>query len=123
MKKKMGFVTNSSSASFVLTILSFYDDCESFKSYMKNLITTEYLDNIKCLMTDEQYKYEHQRLMVITDVIKHTGPNTFELSDFTAMLNDVTEDLPKWIIHILVLKALGYVYPFIKEVTLRVEED
>lgn len=123
MKKKEGFVTNSSSASFIVTIFSSYDDLTYFKEYMKGFITQQYLENVKYMMTDEEFKHESMRLTTIIETIRHIGPNTFEIADFTTMLNDVSEDLPKWIIRVLISKALGETYPFIKEVTLRVDED
>ena len=123
MKKKEGFVTNSSSASFIVTIFSSYYDLTYFKEYMKGFITQQYLENVKYMMTDEEFKHESMRLTTIIETIRHIGPNTFKIADFTTMLNDVSEDLPKWIIRVLISKALGETYPFIKEVTLRVDED
>ncbi len=120
MKVKKSFITNSSSANFIITIFSSYDDLDSFKRYMTEFIK-QLIENSNFSMTHNEVSYEMEKLDDIIKNVKHIGPNIFEIIEFTPMLNYVLDDLPKWVLGMLVLKALGETYPFIKEVTIRVE--
>lgn len=123
MKIKKSFITNSSSASFIINIYSdIYNDLDNFKEFFKYCLNDNYLISLEYRYKKEELTWIKDHIDDIIGSIKRVGPYHFEVEDFTAMLNDVIEDLPKWLTSLLILKAQGKLFPEIKEITFRVEE-
>lgn len=79
MKIKSDFVTNSSSASFMLYLTTPDTDINNFKTRLKNV-----MDEISYHIPTEEMN------------IKKIGNNVFMVHTFTCMYNNV-EDIPEWV--------------------------
>lgn len=159
MKTREDFVTNSSSASFIMYIESTVNNIDDFKNDMFKFITDyikEYWwkfkiqdDNVKRMYeklieeakTDEQKIYYKDSLFEFDNkedapsretLLKNTinatasqiSTNVFSVEDFTSMLNDLTEDLPHWMQHLIMLYITGESGKYgIKSVKLKVVDD
>ena len=173
MKIKTDFVTNSSSASFILFVETsgyitleefqvnwqkyldhyyneyFYKLDEQIKSYKKclknnwrekNSIERKKAEGTELQLSEKLFSCLHEDAedpKTITDEeikrrvigavnIKQIAPNVYSVSEWTSMFNGITEDVPGWMIHLIVLCNMGSsnLYDFgIKNVKLEINED
>lgn len=111
MKIKGDFVTNSSSANFILFIESTVDNLDDFQKSWDQYI--EDLSKINILVSEK---------MNIREVNKHV----YQIESSTFMLNCLLTDVPKWMRYLIILhniksrKLLEYGF---KDVRLYVETD
>lgn len=111
MKIKGDFVTNSSSANFILFIKSTADNLDDFQKSWN-----QYIEDISKI---NMWVYEK---MNISKVNKHI----YQIENSTSMLNCLFTDLPKWMTYLIILhniksrKLLEYGF---KDVRLYVETD
>lgn len=112
MKCKLSFVTNSSSASFILTVRRNVSSSEFI----------EFMDEFKKKYTDA---FNHQSAK-ITDMnnvtVKFLRGKSVEISYWTSMLNDIVDDSPHFMKY-LILKFLMNEIPEIEELTFHTTED
>jgi len=95
MKIRVSNVTNSSSASFFLTVETVYSDMAEFKKGWEKFI-------LECLDNEFSEKNENYIVRETQNIgIKHIGQNIFRLDSHTSMLNDIVSDLPKPFLRIL----------------------
>jgi len=97
MKIKNDFVTNSSSASFILTLkpaekMDFAEFSTKFGEFIQKMIEWN------------PREFENMRFWDGSHIIQ-TAPDKFELIDWTSMYNDLY-DIPRYMRHILLLKAI-----------------
>jgi adenylate kinase family enzyme len=173
MKKKFDFITNSSSASFILYVKSTTNDLEEFKILFERYLDhffdenfyrisekiTKYkeataelkksreeleekikindatkqeisLYNMFYKNQEEKELSEREIKKVVTQsnnvLIDKLLKNTFEITYWTSMLNDVLEDCPDWMIKIILENNIDpkkLIQFGIKEVRLKVEDD
>lgn len=92
MKIRQGFVSNSSSGSFVLVwkLPSEYDDVAKF---ICDIFSVNYDSEKHILKTEFRKDYCNDEDLAIKaiDRTKHLGGDTYETSAFTGMLNDVSD--------------------------------
>lgn len=145
MKTRNSYVTNSSSASFILTVKSGVEDLYEFKrvmdDYLKHNVVMvdkycppeEYKNkSILQVITENDNKEEKldlntfwKRLPVTSDdiCIVHKYNNIFELTAMTAMFNDYN-DIPTWMKNLMVdfLRGITRKYE-IEILNLEIDED
>src|SRR6056297_2507054 len=104
MKIRNGFVSNSSSASFVITINTSLDDSE-IENYIRQ--SDEWVDkwweggeyqslNISAIMNSNEHKEETKyREPVKDEIFSRENENTIKINLYTLMFNDWT-DVPAW---------------------------
>jgi hypothetical protein len=127
MKKKMSFVTNSSSASFILHITSAARSLDQFKEIMKLFLSRHYAEK----------QFDYQRIYNVKDyevwsneqielrllgTIKEVG-NIYKIYQWVGMFNDATENIPDWMNRLIIEQCMGKYIPGIEKVTLTIEED
>lgn len=94
MKIKQEFITNSSSVSYILTL------------YTKKPYTLEeFKANMNAFLEKMKGQYTDLRAWDASDV-KEIGPNAFEISQWVAMHNYVS-DIPKWMQHFIIADYIG----------------
>ena len=100
MKIRNGFVSNSSSSSFIIqwkcNLLKENEGVEMALAYLFELRGTEYPDEIKEKITEMLVSYESHLKPTIEAVIKCTQPigksgDMFETNFYTSMRNDITD--------------------------------
>ncbi len=117
MKIKLDFITNSSSASFILYIQSDLTDIECFKIYIKRLMD-------RFIIEEEVSDYDKNRINKAIENIEQLTPNTYSMSDFTSMLNSIIDDMPRYMIWLILENmAHGLLKYGIRNITLKLEED
>lgn len=112
MKIKIGFVTNSSSCSFIITIITKKD--KSIKEFKSSF--NKFLD-----MYEKSYYGRNKPTSNLQfwnpNIIEKKSNNVFEISDWTTMYNDY-EDIPHYIRHLLLMT---YIDPSLLEEILDLE--
>lgn len=106
MKLKYDFVTNSSSASFVLYIETMEPDIESFEQSLRKLIEyyrTEELPylNVGHECKDNMLTYEEDELKNIMNSVVQVTKHVYSVEVFTVILNSLLMDTPnlfKWMV-------------------------
>ena len=123
MKKKIGFVTNSSSASFIISIKSSIQTLEGFTEYLRNELK-EYI-NRKNWESDYEKNREFRIKTVerVLEDIEMIAPGIYKLNDFTGMLNDIDQHLSDWIKHLLINKAIGKYKFAIEDISVEVVDE
>lgn len=112
MKCKMSYVTNSSSASFILTV----------RRNVTNDEFIEFMDEFKQKYIEE-FKHETKKITDMNNVtIKFLRGKSVEITYWTSMLNDIVDDLPHFI-KFLILKFLMNEIPEIEELTFHTQSD
>jgi len=117
VKIKNDFITNSSSASFILTVKSNAKNLEEFKERFE-LFKKHFLEELL-------YKKNAKHIFNFVK-IEHGSDNNYNISDITAMLNDILHDTPQWITYLLLV---SYTYPTLIEqfgftpISLKIERD
>ena len=119
MKIRVSNVTNSSSASFFLTVETVYSNMEEFKNGWEKFI----LESLSNEYSEKNAEYLIREIQNIG--IKHLGQNMFRLGADTSMLNDLVTDLPKSFLRILLDVSREVALPKygIKTAKLEVFED
>lgn len=106
MKLKYDFVTNSSSASFVLYIETMEPDIESFKQSLKKLIEYYKTEELPYINVGHEYKdsrleYEGAELKNIMNSVVQVTKHVYSVEVFTVILNSLLMDTPnlfKWMV-------------------------
>lgn len=112
MKCKLSFVTNSSSASFILTV----------RRNVTNDEFIEFMDEFKQKYIEE-FNHESTKITDMNNVtIKFLRGKSVEISYWTPMLNDIVDDSPHFMKY-LILKFLMNEIPEIEEITFHTTED
>lgn len=91
MKVKTDYVTNSSSASFILYITSSIMDLKEFKAFIENYINRE---------SNEYGAGTESRSPSISEI----SNGVFKVEEFTGVYNGF-EDVPSWMIDMMVKKS------------------
>lgn len=123
MKLKTDFVSNSSSASFIVYIPSEVTSLDAFKGSLMDIIKERFIpDELYDVNDDTRKAYE--RALTIVDSAKMKYDGLYTLEHFTAMFNSIVDDTPlfmKW----LVLENMvgGFKEYGIKDVKLTIDED
>lgn len=154
MKTREDFVTNSSSASFIMYIESTVDNIDDFKKDMQKFVNDyfnafewkfvledrkiqasyekwmeeEKSEEIKQHYKDELDEFNNNKISrefvlrtTILATVSQISTNIFSVEDFTSMLNDLTEDLPHYMQHLIMLYITGEAIKYgIKSVKLKV---
>ena len=113
MKRKADFVTNSSSASFVLYIETSTTDSSEFQNIFQAFIKAH----------EEEHSWREKRIAPMPDV-EHISGNVFAITDWTGMYNGI-EDIPDYMKYLIIkCNMYGEMIEYgIKSVKLKVQEE
>jgi len=93
MKSKSDFVTNSSSASFILYLTSTIYDLEKFGAFFRNHIYKG-----SSFGAGSKYSYSYPTICEVSNGV-------YKIEEFTSMFNGF-EDIPSWMIDLIIRQTL-----------------
>ena len=120
MKVKCDYITNSSSASFILYI-THKGDIDKVKGDLVELVK-EFWGHRH--YNDEKNWYYTSLIVMIDSIIKEED-GRYSIEDWTAMLNYVEEDCPKFFVWLILCSAMDSVLNKygIEDVKLKIKQD
>jgi len=127
MKRKLSFITNSSSASFILYVTSGARNLEDFKEIFKDYLNS-YFASRKFIFSREYNikdykKWTDDQIDSIISTISHKVANIYIVEGFTSMLNEIVDDLPGWMKKLIIEMATGRTILGIDKVSLEIQSD
>ena len=115
------YVTNSSSANFILTLIAETEDTVTFKAYLLSYLN-EWKEDISYLAEKQPWLVEQAEEAI--NSIQHVAGNVFKVRDYTVMLNSLANDMPQWMVNLILLHAQKDLLRFgIRDLHLEIEKD
>ena len=126
MKIKLDFVTNSSSASFILFVESMEPDLSGFKQSLRRLFDN-FLQNELDIISE--YRNSNKQWIIkeldrILESVDQISTHCYKLESYTSMLNSLLQDTPEiFVWMILESMAVGLKDYGINSVSMRLEDE